>query len=97
MGKTIIEKIISSHCGRDVGPGDIADVFVDARVARDFGGANVVLNIVDNGLKLDDPARTFFTFDCNPGGSDQKYAANQQRCRGYARNQEVRYSTWTRG
>ncbi|MCK5772594.1 MAG: 3-isopropylmalate dehydratase large subunit, partial [Thermoplasmata archaeon] len=90
MGKTIIEKIISSHCGRDAGPGDIADVFVDARVARDFGGANVVLNIVDNGLKLDDPARTFFTFDCNPGGSDQKYAANQQRCRGYARNHEVK-------
>ncbi len=90
MGKTIIEKMISTHCGKEVVPGDIVDVTVDARVARDFGGANVVKNLMENGLKLDDPARTFFTFDCNPGGSDQKYAANQQRCRDFARNSEVR-------
>ena len=90
MGKTIIEKILGAHAGREVVPGDIADVVIDARVARDFGGANVVKNIRDAGLGIDDPARTFFTFDCNPGGSDQKYATNQQICRMFAREHGIR-------
>ncbi len=87
----IIEKIIADHSNRDtVKPGDIIDVFIDTRAARDFGGANVVKNLLDHGLSIDDPARTIFTFDCNPGGSDQKYAANQQYCRQYARDNDLR-------
>ncbi len=87
---TIIEKIISAHAGRNASPGDVVDVRIDARLARDFGGANVVKNIEENGLSIDDPDCTFFTFDCNPGGSDQKYAANQQTCRRFARDRGVR-------
>ena len=90
MGKTIIEKIIGNHAGRDVKPDDIVDVVIDARVARDFGGANVVKNLVDNGLSIADPAKTFFTFDCNPGGSDQNYAKNQQACRIFARDKGIK-------
>ena len=64
---TIIEQIISTHSvGKPVKPGDIVDVFIDTRAARDFGGANVVKNILDNGLGLADAAKTIFTFDCNP-------------------------------
>jgi 3-isopropylmalate/(R)-2-methylmalate dehydratase large subunit len=90
MGKTIIEKILGAHAGREVSPGDIADIVIDARVARDFGGANVVKNLQENGLGVDDPAKTFFTFDCNPGGSDQKYATNQQLCRIFAREHGIK-------
>lgn len=87
MGMTMVEKILAEHSGKDqVKPGEIIDVFIDARVARDFGGANVVRNLQENGLGLDDPGRTYFTFDCNPTGSDQKYAVNQQICRLFARN-----------
>jgi 3-isopropylmalate/(R)-2-methylmalate dehydratase large subunit len=89
MGKTIVEKILGSHAGQDVKPGDIIDVVIDVRAARDFGGANVVKNIRDNKLSVADPAKTFFTFDCNPGGSDQKYAENQQLCRLFAREHGV--------
>ena len=86
----IIEKIIANHSVLEkVRPGDIVDVSIDTRVARDFGGANVVKNIIDNGLEIDDPSRTFFTFDCNPGGSDQKYAANQHYCRLFARQNHI--------
>jgi 3-isopropylmalate/(R)-2-methylmalate dehydratase large subunit len=63
---------------------------IDTRAARDFGGANVVKNLLDNGLTVDDPSKTIFTFDCNPGGSDQKYAANQHYCRQYARENNIR-------
>lgn len=90
MGKPIIEKIIANHADRDVRPGEIVDIYIDTRVARDFGGANVVKNLEENDLEIEDPEKTFFTFDCNPGGSDQKYATNQQICRMYARDHGVK-------
>ncbi|MBE0647937.1 MAG: 3-isopropylmalate dehydratase large subunit [Bacteroidales bacterium] len=87
---TIIEKIIAAHANlHHVKPGDIVDVLIDTRAARDFGGANVVKNLLDHGLDVDDVSKTIFTFDCNPGGSDQKYAANQQFCRLYAREKGI--------
>ncbi|MBN2278973.1 MAG: 3-isopropylmalate dehydratase large subunit [Candidatus Marinimicrobia bacterium] len=87
----IIEKILANHSGKDfVKPGDIIDVEIDARVARDFGGANVVKNLINNGLTVNDPSKTFFTFDCNPGGSDQKYAENQHFCRQFARENNIK-------
>jgi 3-isopropylmalate dehydratase small subunit len=91
MGMTITEKIIASHSKYEtVKPGDIVDIVIDARAARDFGGANVVKNLNDFGLRVDDPAKTLFTFDCNPTGSDQKYAVNQHICRQYARANDIR-------
>ncbi|MCF8391680.1 MAG: hypothetical protein K9H12_13360, partial [Bacteroidales bacterium] len=91
MGMNIIEKIISRHSDNNVvKPGDIVDVVIDARAARDFGGANVVKNLEDNNLQIDDPGKTIFTFDCNPTGSDQKYAVNQHICRLYARENGIR-------
>ena len=89
MAQTLIEKILSGHAGRPVRPGDIVDIAIDARLARDFGGANVVKNLNEHGLPVADVSKTFFTFDCNPGGSDQKYAANQQLCRLFARESGV--------
>lgn len=98
MGATMIEKILAMHSGREgIRPGEIVDVVIDARVARDFGGANVVKNIEDNGLPIDDPEKTFFTFDCNPTGSDQKYAANQQKCRIFARENDITVYDINRG
>ena len=90
MGKTIIEKIIGKHCGHPVKPKDIVDLRIDTRIARDFGGANVVKNLRENNLGIDDPDKTFFTFDCNPTGSDQKYAENQQICRVFARENGIK-------
>jgi 3-isopropylmalate/(R)-2-methylmalate dehydratase large subunit len=88
---TVIEKILAGHSNQStVKPGDIIDVFIDSRAARDFGGANVVKNLIDNGLTIADAKHTVFTFDCNPGGSDQKYAANQHYCRLYARQNNIR-------
>jgi 3-isopropylmalate dehydratase small subunit len=88
---TIIEKIIAAHSNQKVvNPGDIVDVLIDTRAARDFGGANVVKNLLDNSLTVHDPSKTIFTFDCNPGGSDQKYAQNQHYCRQYARENNIR-------
>jgi 3-isopropylmalate/(R)-2-methylmalate dehydratase large subunit len=87
----IIEKILAAHSGKTrVSPGEIVDVTIDVRLARDFGGAGVVKNLQTNNLRIDDSSRTFFTFDCNPAGSDQQYAANQQKCRIFARENNIR-------
>lgn len=88
---TIIERIIALHSRKDkVFPCEIVDVGIDVRLARDFGGANVVKNLLENGLGIENRNNTFFTFDCNPTGSDQKYAANQQICRTFARQNMIR-------
>ncbi|HDO27817.1 MAG TPA: 3-isopropylmalate dehydratase large subunit [Bacteroidetes bacterium] len=87
----IIEKIIASHSGKEkVIPGDIVDIEIDARVARDFGGPNVIKNIEENELDIDDVKKTFFTLDTNPTGSDQKYAVNQQIIRIFARKHGIK-------
>jgi homoaconitate hydratase family protein/3-isopropylmalate dehydratase small subunit len=91
MAMTLLEKILSAHSKYDeVSPGKIIDIEIDARVARDFGGANVVKNLREFGLKIADPQKTFFTFDCNPTGSDQKYAVNQHICRLFARDHGIK-------
>lgn len=88
---TLLEKILAAHSSqRTVHPGEIVDIRIDARAARDFGGANVVKNIKDHGLTIDNPEKTLFTFDCNPTGSDQKYAVNQHICRLFARETGIR-------
>ncbi|MDP2722828.1 MAG: aconitase/3-isopropylmalate dehydratase large subunit family protein [Bacteroidales bacterium] len=87
----LIEKILAKHTDRSqVKPGDIVDILIDARVARDFGGPNVVKTLEEHGLEVDDVSRTFFTFDTNPTGSDQKYAVNQQIVRTYARKHGIK-------
>jgi len=89
MGQTLIEKILGLHSRPGVKAGETVDVRIDTRAARDFGGANVVGNLKKAGLGVADPTRSLFTFDCNPGGSDQGYAANQQKCRVFARETGV--------
>jgi 3-isopropylmalate dehydratase small subunit len=91
MAMTLLEKILSFHSGNiPIKPGEIVDIEIDSRVARDFGGANVVKNLKDFGLSLHDPDKTIFTFDCNPTGSDQKYAVNQHICRLFARENGIK-------
>lgn len=91
MAMTLLEKILAHHCNKgSVRPGEIVDVCIDARVSRDFGGANVISNLREYSLSVNDPQRTFFTFDCNPTGSDQKYAANQHICRLFAREHGIK-------
>ena len=97
MSKTILQKIFEKHSKSKAIVGDIIDVNIDVRVARDFGGANVVKNLEENGLDIDNSQKTFFTFDCVPSGCDQKYASNQHACRLFARRNNIRVFDIGRG
>lgn len=92
MGKTIIEKIIQTHSDEVVEAGKIVWLDLDARTARDFGGANVVKNYRKHygDAPVDDLTRTFFTFDLVVPAKNIPYAINQQICRDWAREQGVR-------
>ena len=90
MGHTMIQKIFAQHSTQQPKVDDIIDIDIDNRVARDFGGANVVKNLEENALSVHDTNKTFFTFDCNPGGCNQKYAENQHICRRFARRNNIR-------
>ena len=45
MGRTMIQKIFENHSMDMANVGDIIDIKIDVRAARDFGGANVVKNL----------------------------------------------------
>jgi 3-isopropylmalate dehydratase small subunit len=90
MGKTMIQKIFENHSNQEAKVGEIINIDIDVRIARDFGGANVVNNVEENDLTVDNPKKTFFTFDCNPGGCDQKYVVNQHICRVFARKNNIK-------
>ena len=92
MGKTLIEKIIQTHSDEPARPGAIVWMQLDARTARDFGGANVVKNYRTHygTAPVDDAAKTFFTFDLVTPANNIPYAINQQICRDWAREQAVK-------
>jgi len=91
MGLTLIEKILANHSDKHVvKPGEIIDIEIDVRAARDFGGPNVVKNLKENGLEVKDINKTFFTFDCYPVSADSKHATSQQICRQYARDKNIK-------
>jgi 3-isopropylmalate/(R)-2-methylmalate dehydratase large subunit len=92
MGKTIIEKIIQVHSDEAVESGRIVWMALDARTARDFGGANVVKNYRAHygDAPVDDADKTFFTFDLVTPANNIPYAVNQQICRDWAGEQGVR-------
>ncbi|MCD4782900.1 MAG: 3-isopropylmalate dehydratase large subunit [Candidatus Eremiobacteraeota bacterium] len=91
MGKTIIEKILQNHTEDRVEPGKIVWIELDVRSARDFAGANVVKNFEKHfpGEKVENPDKTFFTFDCNVPANTIAYAENQHLCRLFARKQGI--------
>jgi len=92
MGKSIIEKIIQVHSDETVEAGRIVWMRLDARTARDFGGANVVKNYQTHygDAPVDERSKTFFTFDLVTPANNIPYAINQQICRDWAREQGVR-------
>ncbi len=92
MGRTLIEKIMSSHGGEDCRAGDVVWIDIDNRTARDFAGASVVGNLEKYGgdSPIAERSKTFFTFDCNVPANTIPYANNQQRIRIFARKNDLK-------
>jgi len=90
MGLTIIEKILAKHSAYGVvRPGEIIDLQIDIRVARNLGGGNVIRQLQDNKLNIADPSKTFFTFDALQSGQDIN-EVNNHLCKTFARENGIR-------
>jgi len=91
MPKTIAEKILSAHAGKEVSAGERIWADVDMAVARDFGGPNCVLEYEENfgDAPVAFPEKIVFTFDYQAPAKDTKVANNQQICRQFAQKQHI--------
>ena len=64
MGKTISEKILSSHAGRELKAGDIAVVDVDVVMSQDGTGPLAISQVKKMGFSgVKDPSRSIFFID----------------------------------
>jgi homoaconitate hydratase family protein len=92
MGKTMIEKIIERASGKKVKVGDRVWCNIDWSTARDFGGANCVLQfeeVTEKKGKVWDPEKIAFTFDLQAPAHAEKVAQNQKIIRDFAKKQGI--------
>ena len=79
MGKTIVEKIMSEHSGKDVKAGDLTIVKVDAALLQDGTGPLAVKQLEGmNLVKAANPERTFIFID-HASPSPRKELSNDHK------------------
>lgn len=94
MGKTSIVKIMERAAGKPVKVGDRVWCNIDWSTARDFGGANCVLQFEkEMGMeaKVWDPDKIAFTFDLQAPAHSEKVAVNQKIIRDFAKRQGIKH------
>lgn len=86
MGKTIAEKIISEHAGRDIKAGDVVVTNVDICLAQDGSGPLAVRQIEKLGVeKMANPDRTVFFLDHSAPASRKELANDHKFLRQFCR------------
>ena len=88
MGKTLVEKIIGSHAGKEVSPGELVIVDVDWAYFQDWTGPLSVSQIQEMGIKkLKDPSKVIFFIDHSSPSSAKELATDHNRLRAFAKEQ----------
>lgn len=94
MGKTAIVKIMERAAGREVSVGERVWCKVDLASARDFGGANCVLQFekeMGKEARVWDPDKVAYTFDLQAPSHSEKVSNNQKIIREFAKRQGIRH------
>ena len=94
MGKTSIMKIMERASGHEVKVGERIWCNVDLASARDFGGANCVLQFekeMGKEAKVWDPDKIAYTFDLQAPSHSEKVSNNQKIIREFAKRQGIRH------
>ncbi|WP_286979046.1 3-isopropylmalate dehydratase large subunit [Aminobacterium sp. UBA5514] len=90
-GRTIVEKIISSHCGQDVRAGDFAIVNVDMAMAHDSTAPRAIQAFLEYGeKKIWDPSRFVLVLDHAVPCPNEQVSFLHAMMRYFAEEQEVR-------
>jgi len=94
MGKTSIVKIMERASGHPVKEGDRIWCNIDLASARDFGGANCVLQFekeMGKDAKVWDPDKVAYTFDLQAPSHSEKVSNNQKIIREFAKRQGIKH------
>lgn len=94
MGKTAIVKIMERAAGKPVQVGQRVWCNIDLASARDFGGANCVLQFeqeMGRDAKVWDPEKIAYTFDLQAPSHSEKVSNNQKIIREFAKKQGIRH------
>lgn len=92
MGRTAIVKIMERAAGRPVKVGERVWCAIDWSTARDFGGANCVLQFekeTGESGRVWAPDKVAFTFDLQAPPHSEKVAVNQKIIREFAKKQGI--------
>ena len=91
--KTITEKILSAHAGRDVRAGDIAVVDVDVVMAQDGTGPLAVSQIKKLGFnKVANPEKSIFFIDHAAPSPRKELSDSHKVLRDFAKDSGARLS-----
>lgn len=94
MGKTAIVKIMERAAHRPVCVGERVWCDVDLASARDFGGANCVLQFekeMGKAARVWDPEKIAYTFDLQAPSHSEKVSNNQKIIREFAKRQGIHH------
>ncbi len=93
MGKTMAEKILSEHAGKDLRAGDIAVVNVDLSYVQDGTGPLAVRQMIDMGLeKAHNPEHSIFFLDHASPSPRQELSNDHKTLREFASKTGIRLS-----
>jgi len=93
LGKTIAEKIISEHAGKEVKAGDITVVDVDVVMAQDGTGPLAVTQIEKMGFsKVKDPDKSIFFIDHAAPSPKKELSDSHQVLRDFSKKSGARLS-----
>ncbi|MDK2975506.1 MAG: 3-isopropylmalate/(R)-2-methylmalate dehydratase large subunit [Methanofollis sp.] len=90
MEQTLVEKIFSSHCGKEICAGDVVMAVVDLAMIHDITGPLAVQKFREmNGKQVFDPARIVMLFDHQVPADSIQAAENQKFMREFALEQGI--------
>lgn len=90
MGATLVEKIFSSRCGKEIEAGDVVMAAVDRAMIHDITGPLAVQKFREmNGTEVFDPARIVMLFDHQVPADSIQAAENQKFMREFALRQGI--------
>ena len=90
MGKTIAEKIISRHCGREVEAGELVITRVDFAIAQDGTAPLAIKALQEMGLKPKEPDKIAFVIDHSVPAPNSGIANLQRFMKDFADKNRIR-------
>jgi 3-isopropylmalate/(R)-2-methylmalate dehydratase large subunit len=90
MAQTIVEKIFSRHCKKDVTAGEVVMAPIDGAMMHDITGPLAIEKFIEmGGEKVFDPSKVIMLFDHQAPADSLNAAENQKKMRSFGKEQGI--------